>query len=245
MQNKTITLGVNIDHVATLRQARGGAEPSVILAAQEAEAAGADGVTVHLREDRRHIQDKDVYGLRKVIQRKLNLEMALSADIITIALAVHPDQITIVPEKRRELTTEGGLDVLKEWRKLEGVLPHFKKQGIEISIFVDPDVQQIRKAALVGADAVELHTGQYAERYQKNPPKKELQDLIKAAREAHNLGLVVNAGHGLNYQNVMEVCSVPFVEELNIGHAIISRAVFVGLYKAVKDMKKCIKSALQ
>ena len=234
-----IRLGVNIDHVATLREARGGIMPDVAEAAYIAEKAGADGITIHLREDRRHIQDHDVYLLRKQIKTLLNLEMALSNEIIAIALDVVPEQVTFVPEKREELTTEGGLDVIKESKKIERVLKKFNTANIGVSLFIDPALKQIRHAAKLGVDAVELHTGQYAET-EGAKHKNELKRLIRAAECAYECGLHVHAGHGLDYKNIIPICALPHVEELNIGHSIISRAIFTGLSGAVKEMKKLI-----
>ncbi len=247
-----LKLGVNIDHIATLRQARyktasaaaAGTvpvgmtpEPDVARAALEAEAAGAHGITVHLREDRRHIQDRDVRQLRQVIRTRLNLEMADVPEIVAIAEKIRPDEVCLVPEKRQELTTEGGLNVVAGAKSLKQTIARLKQAGIAVSLFVDPDIEQIRAAADAGADYVELHTGTYANA--SGPGKAvEVIKLIAAATLAHECGLRVNAGHGLNYENTPGVFVVPHLDILNIGHAIISRAVLVGLRQAVSEMLK-------
>jgi pyridoxine 5-phosphate synthase len=239
-----VRLGVNIDHIATLRQARyktpGGLtpEPDPVAAAREVEAAGAAGITVHLREDRRHIQDEDVRLLRATIRSRLNLEMADLPEIVAVALAVRPDEVCLVPEKRLEVTTEGGLNVRAAARSLTATVARLKAAGIVVSLFVDPDEDQIRSAADVGADFVELHTGAYAN---ARGAGRELAKLCAAADTAHRLGLRVNAGHGLNYVNTPPlVRAVPHLETLNIGHAIVSRAVFVGLRQAVQEMREAM-----
>lgn len=237
-------LGVNIDHVATLRQARFTPYPDLIEAAKICEKAGADGITVHLREDRRHIQDRDVYSLRKIVSTRLNLEMAATQQIVEIALRVVPDEVCIVPEKRRELTTEGGLDVWGQRRRLIGVVRRLKKKGILVSLFINPELRQVRAAKEVGANFVELHTGTYAEAKGKTRRLKELRKLKQAGKLAVEMGLRLNAGHGLNYQNVKPVARIPGIEDLNIGHSIICRSVFVGLAQAVREMKRLIKSPL-
>jgi len=234
-------LGVNIDHVATLRQARFTTYPDPIEAARICEKEGADGITVHLREDRRHIQDRDVYSLRKMVRTKLNLEMAATHKMVEFALRVVPDEVCIVPEKRRELTTEGGLDVWGQRRRLAGVVKRLKKKGILVSLFIDPEPRQVRAAKEVGANCVELHTGAYAEAKSERSRLKELEKLKKVGKLAVELGLRLNAGHGLNYENVRPVVEIPGVEDLNIGHSIICRSVFVGLAQAVREMKRLIK----
>jgi pyridoxine 5-phosphate synthase len=234
-------LCVNIDHVATLRQARGGIEPSVLESAKIAEKAGARGITVHLREDRRHIQDQDVYALRQAIQTKLNLEMAATEEIIDIALKIGPDMVTLVPEKRKERTTEGGLDVVRKKSALQKAIIRFHQKGIPVSLFIVPDLRQVRASAEVGADTIELHTGIYVNAKGKKQRIDELRKLRQAAQLALKLKLNLNAGHGLNYQNVTPVASIKGMHELNIGHSIISQAVFVGLDKAVKEMINLIK----
>lgn len=234
-------LGVNIDHVATLRQARGGIEPDPIQAAEACERAGCDGIVVHLREDRRHINDNDLRALRKQVRTKLNLEMSCSPEIVGIARSVKPDQATLVPERRQELTTEGGLNVVQEFSKVKEVVEALRKEGIIVSIFVDPDEEQIRASSEVGAQLVELHTGRYANATNEDDIKHELAKLANAKDLAIGLGLRVAAGHGLNYKNVKPVAQIPVVEELNIGHAIISRAVFSGLEQAVREMIELIR----
>jgi len=232
-----VELGVNIDHVATLRQARRTYEPDPIWAAVEAELGGADGITVHLREDRRHINDRDVAQLRQTVQCKLNLEMSLVAEIVDIAVKTLPDQATIVPERRQEVTTEGGLDLTHEPDRVTDALNRMKAVGIFVSAFIDPDPKQIDTAAKMGFDAVELHTGQYA-----NARGQELDVQLERLRRAADLtrerGLRLHAGHGLNYRNVRPVATLRDMRELNIGHAIVSRAVFVGLREAVREMKR-------
>lgn len=234
-------LGVNIDHVATLREARyrgrERGEPDVIEAARVCEAAGAHGLTAHLREDRRHIQDRDVWKLREIATTRLNLEMANTPEIIAIALKLKPEIVCMVPERRQEVTTEGGLDVAAHWQALAGTRRRMNDAGIQVSLFIAPDPPQVEAAARVGAQFVELHTGSFAEAYPRpEERRKELDRLIAAARQARSLGLQVNAGHGLNYENVRTLYEVPHLVELNIGHSIVSRAIFTGLATAVKDM---------
>jgi len=236
-RKKRIALGVNIDHIATLRQARGGTMPDVIESARVVEHAGADSITVHLREDRRHIQDHDVYAIRSIAKTMLNLEMSLNPGIIRVALDVIPEQATLVPEKRKELTTEGGLDVAREFTRVRRAVKQLQGKGIRVSLFIDPNIRQVRKSVETGADAVELHTGSFAESFERGTFKKDLEKIKRAAIEAHRLGLRVNAGHGLDYKNVKYICNVPYVEELNIGHAIIAQAVSVGLGRAVRHMR--------
>lgn len=232
-------LGVNIDHVATLRQARGVSFPSPAEAARAAEKAGADGITIHLREDRRHIQDADLPAVRKACRIPINLEMALNPGIVRTALKFRPEKVCIVPERRRELTTEGGLDLRQNTAKLKKLIPEFKKRKIEVSLFIDPDPMQIQIAARLKSDAVEIHTGSYAES-QGTARKKELKRIREAAKLAWGLGLKVNAGHGLDYQNVKSVARLSEIEELNIGFSIIAKAVFTGLPEAVRSMKALI-----
>lgn len=236
-----IKLGVNIDHTATLRQARMGVEPDVLQAALVAEKAGADGITVHLREDRRHIQDSDVYNIKKHISIPLNLEMACSEDIINIACDVLPNTCTIVPEKRMEITTEGGLDAVGQYDNVAAAVKKLQSKGIKVSLFIEPDNKQIGAAKKMGAEYIEIHTGLYA----NTTGQKQLDELERiknATLYAHNLGLIVNAGHGLNYENTKAVAEIPFMNEFNIGHSIISRALFSGLYDAVCEMKNIIRS---
>ncbi|MER3445649.1 MAG: pyridoxine 5'-phosphate synthase [Candidatus Dadabacteria bacterium] len=229
-------LNVNIDHVATLRQARRGMEPDPILAAYLVELAGADGIVAHLREDRRHIQDRDIRILREVVKTKLNLEMAPTPEMIGIALDVKPDMVTLVPERREEITTEGGLDVLGNSEKILGVVEKLKESGLFVSLFMDPDLDQIRAAKTVGADMVEIHTGRYAEAKQDWEKEAKLREIEEAVSITLGLGLRVAAGHGLNYINVKRIVRIDGIEELNIGHSIISRAIIVGIERAVREM---------
>lgn len=236
-------LGVNIDHVATIRQARGGAEPDPLAAAAIAELAGADGITIHLREDRRHIQDRDLKLLRDSVKTRLNLEMAATREIIGVALDVKPDMCTLVPEKRQELTTEGGLDVLLNLQGITEAVKQLQEGDLIVSLFVDPDSDQIKAANKAGADYVEIHTGSFAEAKDWKSQEQELIKIENAVRLAAKLGLGVNAGHGLNYANIKKVATIRGIEEYNIGHSIISRAVLVGLDRAVRDMIELIKYA--
>lgn len=235
------TLGLNIDHIATIRQARRCSEPDPIAAAVIAELAGADGITVHLREDRRHIQERDVRLLRQVVQTHLNLEMAATPEMVAIALDVKPNYITLVPERRSELTTEGGLNVKVQGDRLSKFVNQLQGAGIPVSLFVDADVEQIQAAARTGAKFVELHTGTYANAKNEEALKRELEVLAKGGALAIELGLRLNAGHGLTYWNTRAVAQIAGMEELNIGHSIISRAVLVGLEKAIHEMKALIK----
>src|ERR1700733_7555998 len=241
-----LKLGVNIDHVATLREARyrgrGFGEPNPVEAAKICEAAGAHGITAHLREDRRHIQDRDVWKLREVIKTRLNLEMADVPEIIAIALKLKPDIVCIVPERRLEVTTEGGLEVIAAEKSLTETRKKMNDAGIEVSLFIAPDEKQIEASARVGSQFIELHTGQFAESFgEEKKHETELQRLISGAKLAHALGLKVNAGHGLNYENLPTLFRVPHLIELNIGHSIVSRAVFVGMENAVKEMLRVMK----
>ncbi len=233
-------LNVNIDHIATIRQARGGKEPDPIAAAVICELAGANGIVCHLREDRRHINDRDVELLRQIVQTKLDLEMANNEEIIQIALKVKPDMVTIVPEKRMELTTEGGLDVITNSQSLRILVERMHERGIIVSFFVEPDKDQIYSAKECGADMVELHTGKYSNLVIASERIIELQKICESAVYAKNLGLKVAAGHGLNYQNVAPICKIDSISELSIGHSIISRAALVGLERAVREMKEII-----
>ncbi|MFS8866409.1 pyridoxine 5'-phosphate synthase [Synechococcus sp. H55.9] len=235
-----LSLGVNIDHIATLRQARRTVEPDPVAAAVIAELAGADGITVHLREDRRHIQDRDVRLLRQTVRTHLNLEMAATDEMVAIALEIKPDYVTLVPERREEITTEGGLDVAGQVARLRDVVGQLQGSGIPVSLFIDPDPVQIAAAAQVGARWVELHTGRYAEAASAARRQVELEHLEKGCQQALQLGLRVNAGHGLTYWNVGPVARIPGMEELNIGHSIISRAVLVGLDRAVREMRQAM-----
>jgi pyridoxine 5-phosphate synthase len=232
-----IKLGVNIDHVATIRQARGTRYPSVVQAALRAEQSGADSITLHLREDRRHIQDADVHALRSLLQTKMNLEMAVTDEMIGIALEVLPQDVCLVPEKREERTTEGGLDVLANFASVKNACKQLGDAGIRVSLFIGPDMEQIDAAKAAGAPVIELHTGTYADAEHETEKKYELRRIQLAVAHGVNIGLAVNAGHGLHYHNVKDIASIPGVEELNIGHAIIAHALFVGWDNAVREMK--------
>ncbi|NKB81503.1 MAG: pyridoxine 5'-phosphate synthase [Nitrospirales bacterium] len=234
------TLGVNIDHVATLRQARGGSEPDPLAAAVLVNLAGADGIVVHLREDRRHIQERDLRLLRELISTKLNLEMAADKAMVDIALNVRPDMVTLVPEQRQELTTEGGLDIAEYQDQIKVVVEALHEAQIAVSLFIDPDHHQIHAANLVQADAVELHTGRYAHACQQEAEEKEYAFLSQGAQLANTLGLIVNAGHGLTYRNISRLRQIPEIVEYNIGHSIVARAVLVGMDRAVKEMKALV-----
>lgn len=233
----SILLGVNIDHVATLRNARGTRYPDPVHAAEIAERAGADGITIHLREDRRHVQDRDVRILRETLQTRMNLEMAVTDEMLEIALHTQPEFVCLVPEKREELTTEGGLDVLGQLEKVKVATEKLTAAGIKVSLFIDADREQIDAAKACGAPFIELHTGHYAEASNETEQQNELKKIAAAAAYASNLGITVNAGHGLTYHNVAAIAAIPEIYELNIGHAIVGRAVFDGLSKAVADMK--------
>jgi pyridoxine 5-phosphate synthase len=232
-----LTLGVNIDHVATIRQARKANEPDPIAAAVLAELAGADGITAHLREDRRHIQDRDVRLLRETVSTHLNLEMAATEEMVTIALNLKPDYVTLVPEKRTEVTTEGGLDVVGQLEHLKKVVDRLQSAQIPVSLFIDADSAQIQASQASAAQFIELHTGCYANASNSSSVKKELEQLHQGCLEAVALGLRVNAGHGLTYRNVYPVAILPGMEELNIGHSIVSRSVLVGIDRAIREMK--------
>jgi pyridoxine 5-phosphate synthase len=233
-------LGVNIDHIATVRQARRGREPDPVWAAAQAELAGADGITLHLREDRRHIQDRDARLLRETVQIKYNLEMAASDDMLRIALELQPDQVTLVPERREEITTEGGLDIVSQQSRIENTVRALNEAGIEVSLFIDPDARQVELTRACGAAAVELHTGCYANATRESLRQRELDKLADAGERAIRIGLKLHAGHGLNYQNVIPVARIAGIDELNIGHSIVSRALFVGIGQAVTEMKRLI-----
>ena len=237
-----VKLGVNIDHVATVRQARRTIEPDPVAAAVLCELAGCHGITVHLREDRRHIQDRDVEILRRTIQTKLNLEMAVAEEIVAFAERVKPDSVCLVPEKREEVTTEGGLDVVTNEPAVAQVVKRLRAAGIVVSIFIDPVRKQIEAASRAGAQFVELHTGSYANARGEAEVRRELDTLVKGAEIAAGAGLRVNAGHGLTYGNVLPILALPRLEELNIGHSIISRAVLVGLERAVREMLALLRS---
>ena len=238
-----ILLGVNIDHVATLRQARGTEYPSPLEAARVAEEAGADYITLHLREDRRHIQDRDVVALRKALQTRMNLEAAVTPEMIAFARRVRPHDVCLVPERRAELTTEGGLDVAGAPARIARACRDLARAGIRVSLFIDAHPRQVDAAARAGAPVVELHTGAYAEARTTRSQQRELARIRAAAERAAGLGLLVNAGHGLNYDNVGPVAAIARIGELNIGHAIVARAVLVGLGEAVREMKALLASA--
>lgn len=234
-------LGVNIDHVATVRQARRANEPDPVWAAALAELGGADGITIHLREDRRHIGDRDLRILRETVTVKLNLEMACEPEIVAIACQTKPDQATLVPEKRQEITTEGGLDVCGQRDRIARTVEQLRAAGVSVSLFLDPDLRQIEAAARLGADAVELHTGQYSLAATDAGRQKELNVLESAAAAIRQAGMALHAGHGLTYRNVRPVAAIADMHELNIGHSIIARAIMVGLEKAVREMKQLVE----
>ncbi len=236
-------LGVNVDHVATLRQARMGSAPDPVAAAAIAELSGADGITAHLREDRRHIQDRDLEILARTVQTRINLEMAATEEMVGIAVRIHPFSATIVPEKREEITTEGGLDVLSQRETLHEAVSRLQEAGIHVSLFIDPDLAQVRAARQVGADAVEIHTGTYCHAFRVGRYEKEFGKIRTASAHGRNSGLKVYAGHGLDLRNIVPILSLPEVEEFNIGHSIIARAVFVGLGQAVREMADLIHGA--
>lgn len=235
-------LGVNIDHVATIREARGTIEPEPVLAASVAEFAGADGITIHLREDRRHIKDRDLKLLRRTVRTRLNLEMAPTQEMIKIALEVKPDMVTMVPEKRDELTTEGGLEVKLAKDDLSKYIHLLQEAEIAVSLFVDPDIDQVKAAHKTGADYIEIHTGRYAEARNRREEDREFVNLVNAVKMASKLKLGINAGHGLDYWNIKRLLKIEEIEEYNIGHSIVSRAVIVGMEKAVRDMVEVIKT---
>ena len=235
-------LGVNVDHVATLREARKGLYPDPVSAALICEEAGADQITVHLREDRRHIQDRDVRLLRELVKTRLNLEMAGTDEMVAIALSIRPDTCTLVPEKREELTTEGGLDVIANRERLAEVVRRLKDARIRVSLFIDPDLDQVRESLRVGAHAVEVHTGRYADALGEEDRRTELDRVADAAAFAHKTGLEALAGHGLNYQNIGPIARIPQIVEVNIGHAIVGRAVAVGLPEAIREMIERIRA---
>lgn len=239
-----IKLGVNIDHVATIRQTRDTRYPSVVQAALRAEESGADSITLHLREDRRHIQDADVFALRGLLQTKMNLEMAVTQEMIAIALEVKPQDVCLVPEKREERTTEGGLDVIANLDAVKDACDRLGRAGIRVSLFIGPDIKQIDAAQQAGAPVIEIHTGAFADSGEGKQKKDELMRIVTAVAHGVNLGLAVNAGHGLNYHNVKDIAAIPGIEELNIGHAIIAHALFVGWDNAVREMKQLMLDAV-
>ncbi|WP_319548077.1 pyridoxine 5'-phosphate synthase [Desulfogranum marinum] len=235
-------LAINVDHVATVRQARGINEPDPVLAAGICELAGAEGIVAHLREDRRHMQDRDIRLLRQTVKTKLNLEMAIANEIIDIALEIKPDMVTLVPEKRQELTTEGGLDVVGNLKKVKKTIAKMNKAGIPVSLFIDPDAEQVEASAEIGATFVELHTGRYCDAQSEKEQTQEFRLIEHAAELAFESGLRVNAGHGLDYRNAGPIAALPTIEELSIGHSVISRAVIVGLDQAVREMCAIVKA---
>ncbi len=238
-----ILLGVNIDHVATLRQSRGTRYPEPLLAALLAEQAGADGITLHLREDRRHIQERDVAMLSGMLQTRMNLEMAVTEEMLAIACRIRPADCCLVPERREELTTEGGLDVAGQKDRIREACTRLAGAGVRVSLFIDAEPDQVAAAAAVGAPVIELHTGHYADAPDEAARARELQRIVQAVEQGRELGLQVNAGHGLHYHNVSEIAAIPGVRELNIGHAIIARAIFTGLEEAVREMKRLMTEA--
>lgn len=235
-----VNLGVNIDHIATLREVRSGIEPEPVFAALICAAEGADSIVVHLREDRRHIKERDLYLLKEVVKIKLNLEMSVAEEIVEIACKVKPDQATLVPEKRQEITTEGGLDVISNFKKIKQTAQELKKRGISVSLFIDPDKKQIDASRSAGIKMIELHTGRYADAKDKKGQDKYFRELEITAKYAKSKGLRVFAGHGLNYYNVSRIAKIKEIEELNIGYSIVCRAALVGLDKAVREMKMLI-----
>jgi pyridoxine 5-phosphate synthase len=243
MKNNPILLGVNIDHVATLRQARKTRYPDPVEAVYASENGGADGITVHLREDRRHIQERDIEIIKQVMLTRLNLEMAVTDFMLKYAEKIQPEHCCLVPEKREELTTEGGLDVVSQEAKILEATTHLKNHDIEVSLFIDPDIQQIEAAVRCNAPVIEIHTGAYADAKTDKERQQELRRIIKAVQFAHQAGLVVNAGHGLNYQNVQAIACIPEINELNIGHGIVARALFMGFEAAVREMKRLMVEA--
>jgi len=244
MQHKTnsIELGVNIDHIATLRQARGTSYPDLLEAAFLVEEAGAHAITIHLREDRRHIQDQDVYDIRKQIQGRLNLELAATDEMVNIACDVQPDDACVVPEKREELTTEGGLDVIGQFDRIKKATQQLTENNIRVSLFIEPDIEQIKRVPDIGAPVIELHTGTYANAA-GDAQKREFDRIVEATDFAYAQGIQVNAGHGLDYQNTQAIAVIPQIQELNIGHSIVSRAVFVGISRATRQMLELMNEA--
>ena len=236
-------LGVNIDHVATLRQARGGREPDPVWAAALAELAGAEGITIHLREDRRHIQDRDLRLLRETVSTRLNLELAIDPAIVAIAIDARPDQVTLVPERRAELSTEGGLDIVGQRDRVAEAVKRLAGAGLEVSLFIDPSRRQVDASVALGVTAVELHTGRYADAKSASERRSELDALIESSTAVVSAGMALHAGHGLNYVNVGAVAAIARMAELNIGHSVVSRSIFVGFERAVREMKDAIERA--
>ena len=242
LKNKPLELGVNIDHIATLRQARGTSYPDLLEAAYLVEEAGSDAITIHLREDRRHIQDADVYAIRKQIKGRLNLELAVTDEMVEIAIDVMPDDACIVPEKREELTTEGGLDVIGQFDRIQKATQQLSDKNIRVSLFIEPNIEHIKRVPDIGAPIIELHTGTYANA-SGDDQLRELDRIREASELAHSLGIQVNAGHGLDYENTTVIAKIPEIRELNIGHSIISRAVFVGIHRATRQMIEIMQAA--
>lgn len=240
---RRILLGVNVDHIATLREARGTRYPDPVQAALLAEEAGADGITIHPREDRRHIQDRDVWMLKETLQTRMNLEMAVTDAMLEFALKVQPEHCCLVPEKREELTTEGGLDVVGQEVKIQNACRKLIDAGIEVSLFIDPDPYQIDAAQRCGAQAIEIHTGHYADSQNKLETEKQLRRVVIGVEHGLKQDLIVNAGHGLNYHNTIDIAAIAGINELNIGHSIIARALFTGIKQAVKDMRSILQDA--
>lgn len=241
--NRRILLGVNIDHVATLREARGTRYPDPVQAALLAEEAGADGITIHPREDRRHIQDRDVWMLKETLQTRMNLEMAATESMLEFALKVQPEHCCLVPEKREELTTEGGLDVVSQEEKIQRVCRKLVEAGIEVSLFIDPDLHQIDASVRCGVQAIEIHTGHYADSQNQPDTDKQLGRVVMGVEHALKQDLIVNAGHGLHYHNTAEIAAIGGINELNIGHSIMARALFVGIKEAVKEMRAILQES--
>ena len=239
---KEIELGVNIDHIATLRQARGTSYPDLLEAAFLVEEAGAHAITIHLREDRRHIQDRDVYDLRNQIRGRMNLELAATDEMVNIACDVQPEDACVVPEKREELTTEGGLDIIGQFDRIQKATNQLSLHDIRVSLFIEPDIEQIRRVHDIGAPVIELHTGTYANAV-GDQQKREFDRILEATEFAHAEGIQVNAGHGLDYSNTMAIAKIPDIRELNIGHSIVSRAIFVGISRATRQMLEIMRSA--
>ncbi len=241
-QAPQIELGVNIDHIATLRQARGTSYPDLVEAAFLVEDAGAKAITIHLREDRRHIQDQDVYDLRKSIKTRMNLELAVTDEMVAIACDVHPEDACIVPEKREELTTEGGLDVIGQFARIQKATKQLSSENIRVSLFIEPDIEQIKRVLEIGAPVIELHTGTYANAT-GDEQQREFDRILQATEFAHDQGIHVNAGHGLDYANTTAIAKIPQIRELNIGHSVIARAVFVGISKATRQILEVMYEA--
>jgi pyridoxine 5-phosphate synthase len=239
-EGRMMRLGVNVDHIATIRQARRAKEPDPVVAAMIAEWAGADQITVHLREDRRHIQERDVRLLRQVVKTQLNLEMAATDEMLRLALDIQPDSVTLVPERREEVTTEGGLDVESHRERLTPFIATLKEGGIRVSLFIDPDLTQVKASHRAGANSIEIHTGRYAEAADESKRKEELEKIVDAAKLASRTGLGVHAGHGLDYRNVRRIVEIKEIEELNIGHSIVARACLVGMEEAVRQMLRAM-----